>query len=47
VCSSDLGGFDDDELTDLRALGAAVVTLGPCVMRVEMAAMAAAVLLRG
>jgi 16S rRNA (uracil1498-N3)-methyltransferase len=41
------GGFDDDELADLRALGAAVVTLGPCVMRVEMAAMAAAVLLRG
>jgi len=40
------GGFEDGEIADLRALGAAVVTLGPCVMRVEMAAIAAAVLLR-
>lgn len=40
------GGFEDGELAELRALGAAVVTLGPCVMRVEMAAIAAALLLR-
>ena len=40
------GGFEDGELAMLRALGAAVVSLGPCVMRVEMAAVAAAVLLR-
>ena len=40
------GGFEDGEIADLRALGGAVVTLGPCVMRVELAAIAAAVLLR-
>jgi len=40
------GGFEDGELATLRALGATVVSLGPCVMRVEMAAVAAAVLLR-
>lgn len=40
------GGFEDGELDELRALGAAVVSLGPCVMRVEMAAIAAAVLMR-
>ena len=41
------GGFDDAELTAMQALGAGTVSLGPCVMRVEMAAVAAAVLLRG
>jgi len=40
------GGFEDGEVAELRALGAAVVSLGPCVMRVEMAAVAAAVLMR-
>ncbi len=40
------GGFDDDELDAMRALGATRVSLGPCVMRVEMAAIAATVLLR-
>ena len=40
------GGFEQGELDELRALGAAVVSLGPCVMRVEMAAIAAAVLMR-
>jgi 16S rRNA (uracil1498-N3)-methyltransferase len=40
------GGFEDGEIAELRALGAATVSLGPCVMRVEMAAIAAAVLLR-
>jgi len=41
------GGFEDGEIAALRGLGAEVVSLGPCVMRVEMAAVAAAVLLRG
>ena len=40
------GGFEDSEIAELRALGATVVTLGPCVMRVEMAAIAATLLLR-
>lgn len=40
------GGFEDGEIADLRALGAATVSLGPCVMRVEIASIAAAVLLR-
>ena len=40
------GGFEDGELADLRALGAAVVSLGPCVMRVEIAAIAAAAMVR-
>jgi 16S rRNA (uracil1498-N3)-methyltransferase len=40
------GGFEDREITELRAMGAAVVSLGPCVMRVEIAAIAAATLLR-
>jgi 16S rRNA U1498 N3-methylase RsmE len=31
----------------MRVLGATTVSLGPCVMRVEMAAIAATVLLRG
>jgi 16S rRNA (uracil1498-N3)-methyltransferase len=41
------GGFDDGELEAMRELGAECVSLGPCVMRIEAAAMAAAVLLRG
>ncbi|MFM7134567.1 MAG: RsmE family RNA methyltransferase [Planctomycetota bacterium] len=41
------GGFEDGELRALEAFGATAVSLGPCVMRVEMAAIAAAVLLRG
>ena len=41
------GGFDDAELEAMRVLGATTVSLGPCVMRVEMAAIAATVLLRG
>ena len=40
------GGFEDGELAVLRALSADVVSLGPCVMRVEIAAIAAAALLR-
>ena len=40
------GGFEDGEIAELRALGAATVSLGPCVMRVELAAIAAAALLR-
>ena len=40
------GGFEDGEIAELRALGAAMVSLGPCVMRVELAAIAATVLLR-
>jgi 16S rRNA (uracil1498-N3)-methyltransferase len=40
------GGFEDSEIAALHALGAASVSLGPCVMRVEIAAIAAAVLLR-
>ena len=40
------GGFEDGEIAELRALGAATVSLGPCVMRVELAAIAATVLLR-
>jgi 16S rRNA (uracil1498-N3)-methyltransferase len=40
------GGFDDAEIAALRALGATVVSLGPCVMRIEMAAIAASALLR-
>jgi 16S rRNA (uracil1498-N3)-methyltransferase len=40
------GGFEDAEIAELRALGAATVSLGPCVMRVELAAIAASVLLR-
>jgi 16S rRNA (uracil1498-N3)-methyltransferase len=39
------GGFEDAEIAELRALGAIVVSLGPCVMRVEIAAIAAAALL--
>lgn len=41
------GGFEDGELRALEAFGATAVSLGPCVMRVETAAIAAAVLLRG
>lgn len=40
------GGFEDSEIAALRALGAAVVSLGPCVMRVETAAVACAMLMR-
>jgi 16S rRNA (uracil1498-N3)-methyltransferase len=40
------GGFEDGEIAELRAHGAATVSLGPCVMRVELAAIAATVLLR-
>ena len=40
------GGFEDAEIAEMRALGAATVSLGPCVMRVELAAIAATVLLR-
>ncbi len=40
------GGFEPSELRALRALGAAVVSLGPCVMRVETACVAAAIALR-
>jgi 16S rRNA (uracil1498-N3)-methyltransferase len=40
------GGFEDAEIAELRAIGAATVSLGPCVMRVELAAIAASVLLR-
>jgi 16S rRNA (uracil1498-N3)-methyltransferase len=40
------GGFEDDEIAGLRAMGAATVSLGPCVMRVELAAIAASALLR-
>ncbi len=40
------GGFEPVELDAMRALDAAIVSLGPCVMRVEMAAIAACVLLR-
>jgi 16S rRNA (uracil1498-N3)-methyltransferase len=40
------GGFDDGEIAALRALGAEVVSLGPCTMRVEIAAIAAAALVR-
>jgi 16S rRNA (uracil1498-N3)-methyltransferase len=40
------GGFDDSEIAALRAIGAAVVSLGPCVMRVEIASIAAAATLR-
>lgn len=40
------GGFEPQELDEMRSLGAAVVSLGPCVMRVETAAIAAAVLMR-
>ena len=47
VCIGPEGGFDDAEVAGLRALGASVVSLGPCVMRVEIAAIAAAVLARG
>jgi len=39
------GGFEDAEVEAMRALGAATVSLGPHVMRVETAAIAAAVLL--
>ncbi|MBI1302597.1 MAG: RsmE family RNA methyltransferase [Phycisphaera sp.] len=38
------GGFEDAEVEAMRALGAATVSLGPHVMRVETAAVAAAVL---
>ncbi|MFM7052859.1 MAG: 16S rRNA (uracil(1498)-N(3))-methyltransferase, partial [Planctomycetota bacterium] len=41
------GGFEDGEIAALRGFGAETVSLGPCVLRVEMAAVAAAVLLRG
>ena len=47
ICIGPEGGFDDAELASLRALGATAVSLGPCVMRVEIAAIAAAVLARG
>jgi len=40
------GGFEDAEIAELRAMGAVTVSLGPCVMRVELAAIAASVLLR-
>jgi 16S rRNA (uracil1498-N3)-methyltransferase len=40
------GGFEERELEELRALGARFVSLGPCVMRVEMAAIAAGTLLQ-
>ena len=40
------GGFEPAELDAMRALNATMVSLGPCVMRVEMAAVAACVLLR-
>ena len=40
------GGFEPSELDALRACGVACVSLGPCVMRVEAAAIAAAVLLQ-
>jgi 16S rRNA (uracil1498-N3)-methyltransferase len=40
------GGVEDGEIAELRAHGAATVSLGPCVMRVELAAIAATVLLR-
>jgi 16S rRNA (uracil1498-N3)-methyltransferase len=40
------GGFEPQELDAMRALGARVVSLGPCVMRVETAAVAAAMLMR-
>ena len=40
------GGFEDGEITALAAIGAEGVSLGPCVMRIEAAAMAATVLLR-
>ena len=40
------GGFEDAEIAELSALGATVVSLGPCVMRVELAAIAGTVLLR-
>lgn len=39
------GGFEDAEVEAMRALGASTVSLGPHVMRVETAAIAAAVLL--
>ncbi len=41
------GGFEDAELESLAALGVESVSLGPCVMRIEAAALAATVLLRG
>jgi len=41
------GGFEPPEITELAANSVTCVSLGPCVMRVEMAAIAAAVLLRG
>ena len=40
------GGFEDGEIAALAAIGAEGVSLGPCVMRIEAAAMAATVLLR-
>jgi 16S rRNA (uracil1498-N3)-methyltransferase len=40
------GGFEPSELETLRTCGASFVSLGPCVMRVETAAVAAAVLLQ-
>lgn len=40
------GGFEPSELDALRACDVAFVSLGPCVMRVETAAIAAAVLLQ-
>jgi 16S rRNA (uracil1498-N3)-methyltransferase len=41
------GGFEDGEIEALASEGAACVSLGPCVMRVEIAAIATAALLRG
>ena len=41
------GGFDEREIAALLSLGAAAVSLGPLVMRVELAAVAATLFLRG
>lgn len=46
VCIGPEGGFDDTEITEARAQGIPFVSLGPCVMRIEAAAIAAATLLR-
>lgn len=46
VCIGPEGGFDDQEIAEAEARGLPFVSLGPCVMRIEAAAIAAATLLR-